>query len=177
MFSIEPIDPKVYRTKSRNATLVMLGIFIVIGFIFASLSVHYLSPYNSNKLVLNFLGAFVGLMITAFIVKKFMADKPIMAEAMYGFRLKRNLMHVTNRLRHVQEAVQNGDQQAMKILRFYHLGLTQMHKFEQNSSALLDLEVEKRELEQKMHELGLELEQIEFDPEWVQAYAEDKIED
>lgn len=177
MFSIESIDPKVYRTKSRNATLVMLGIFIVIGFIFASLSVHYLSPYNSNKLVLNFLGAFVGLLITAFIVKKFMANKPIMAEAMYGFRLKRNLMHVTNRLRHIQEAVAKGDQQAMKILRFYHLGLTQMHKFEQNSSALLDMEVDKRELESKMQEFGLELNQIEFDPEWVKDYQEDKDED
>lgn len=177
MFTIENLDPKVYRSKSRNATLIMLGIFIVIGFVFASLSVHYLSPYNSNKLVLNFLGAFVGLMLTAFIVKKFMADKPIMQEAMYGFRLKRNLMYVTNRLRHIQEAVQKGDTKAMKILRFYHLGLTQMHKFEQNSSALLDLEVEKRALENTMRELGLELNQTEFDPEWVKDYHEDKDED
>ncbi|BBP45843.1 hypothetical protein THMIRHAS_12160 [Thiosulfatimonas sediminis] len=177
MFTIEPIDAIIYRRKSRNATLVMLAIFIVIGFLFASLSVHYLSEYNSNKLVLNFLGAFVGLLITAVIVKKFMADKPIMAEAMYGFRLKRNLMHVTNRLRHIQEAVQKDDPQAMKILRFYHLGLTQMHQFEQNSSALLDMEVEKRQLEQKMTHLGLELEQLSFDPEWVKHYQEDRQDD
>lgn len=174
MFNIEPIDPKVYRTKSRNATLIMMAIFIVIGFIFASLSVHYLGPYNNNHLVLNFLGAFVGLLITAFIVKSFLADKPFMHEAMYGFRLKRNLMYVTNRLRHIQESAANGDQQAMKILRFYHLGLTQMHKFDQNSSALLDIQVEKDELEKKMSELGLELNQTEFDPEWTKDYKESK---
>ncbi|MBN2647328.1 MAG: DUF3087 family protein [Thiotrichales bacterium] len=170
MFYLEEIEPEVYRRKSRNVTLLMLAVFMVIGFIFARLSLYYLGPYSNSPMVLNFMGAFVGLLITAFIFKQFLSTKPFMYEAMYGFRLKRNLMHITNRLRPIQQAVEQQDPKAMKILRFYHLGLTQMHQFEQNSSALLDLQAEKRQLEQQMEALGLELNQWGFDPESVQAY-------
>ena len=172
MFKIQEIDPMVYRSKTRNVTLSMMAVFIVIGFITATLAVEYLGPYSNNHLVLNFMGAFVGLLITAWIMKKFFADKPFMQEAVYGWKLKRNLMYVTNRLANIQSAAKNGDQQAMKILRFYHLGLTQMHKLEQNSSALIDMKVEKEQLEKQMSELGLELNQVEFDPKWTNDYKE-----
>jgi uncharacterized membrane protein YwzB len=171
MFTLQEIDPKIFRKKTRNATLIMMAVFIVIGFITASLFVEYLGPYSNNHLVLNFMGAFVGLVITAFIIKTFFADKEWMKEGIYGWRLKRNLMYVTNVLRHVKEAVEAGDQHAMKVLRFYHLGLEQMHRFEDNNHALIDLAVEKRELEATMEELGLELNQTEFDPEWVEQYS------
>lgn len=176
MFQIQEIDPTVYRTKTRNATLIIMAIFIVIGFISATLFVEYLGPYSNNHLVLNFIGAFVGLVITGIIMKTFFADKPFMKEAVYGWRLKRNLMHVTNRLSNIQQAVKSGDRKAMKILRFYHLGLTQMHQLEQNSSALIDMKVEKEQLEKTMSELGLELNQTEFNPDWTKAYKE-SIED
>jgi hypothetical protein len=176
MFCIEEINPEQYRTKSRNATLVMMAIFIVIGFIGASTSVHYLSEYNSNKIVLNLIGAFAGLLITAWIVYKFLADKPFMYESMYGVRLKRHLMYVSNKLRPIQEAAENGDCNAMKCLRFYHLGLTQMNTFDNNSSANIDLKKEKDALVEKMQALNLDLNQTCLDPEWTESYSND-IED
>ena len=172
MFQIEEIDPKFYQSQTRKATFIVMGIFIVIGLIFANLFPMWLGDYFTSTLTLNFIGAFVGLLITAFIVKGFFADKPWMHEAMYGWRLKRSLMQVTNRQRHILEAVEEGDQQAMKILRFYHLGLHQMHNLEGNSTSLVDMIVEKRNLEKKMTELGLDLNQTEFDAEWVEAYKE-----
>ena len=174
MFHIEDIDPKVYRTRSRNATLVMMAIFIVIGFVLAQLSLHYLGPYNDNKIVLNLMGGVAGLIVTGFIVKAFLADKPFMKETMYAFRLKRNLMYVTNKLRPIKEAAEAGDTNAMKCLRFYHIGLTQMHKFDNNTTALIDLDAEIRLLLDKMNELELDTQQTSFDPEWVKDYANDE---
>ena len=176
-FQIENIEPAIYRKKSRNATLIMMAIFIVIGFICAQISVEMLGEYNNNKIVLSFMGAFVGLAITAWITKTFLANKPVMYEAMYGFRLKRNLMHVSNKLRPIKEAAEAGDTNAMRCLRFYHLGLSQMHKFDQNSVAQLDLKVEMEALERKMSELELELNQTTFDPAWVEDYANDAQDD
>ena len=172
MFKIQDIDPKFYRSQTRKATLIVMAIFMVIGLVFANLFPMWLGDYFDSTLMLNFVGAFVGLMITAFITKWFFADKPWMYEAMYGWRLKRSLMHVTNRQRHILEAVEQGDQQAMKILRFYHLGLEQMHRLEDNSTSLIDMVVEKRELEKKMTELGMDLIQIEFDETWIEDYKE-----
>ncbi len=170
MFKIEPIDPVYYRKKTRNATLIIMAVFIVIGFAFSSLTVHYLGDFSNNKLVLNFMGAFVGLMLTAYIIKTFFANKPWMKESMYAWRLKRNLMYITNVLDKVQEAAKQNDPHALKVMRFYHLGLEHMHKLEANSSASIDILAEKKEIEKKITELGLELNQIEFDPSWVERY-------
>ena len=173
MFKIEEIDPVFYRKQTRKATLIIMGIFIVIGFITARLTVHWLGEYSNNHLVLNFMGAFVGLLITAAIMKAYFADKPWMREAIYAWKLKRHLMYISNVMRPLKEAVDNQDPQAMKILRFYHLGTEQMHRLEDNSHALMDMLGEKKELENKMRELDLELNQIEFDMEWADAYRND----
>ncbi len=173
MFKIETMDPNVYRKKTRNATLIIMLMFIIIGFGTAHLAVTTLGEYSSNKVVLNLLGAFVGLMITGLIVKTWFADKAWMKESMYSWRLKRNLMHVTNVLQKVKDQVDLNDEHAIKVMRFYHLGLEQMHHLEDNNHALVDLGAEKRTLEVKMTELGLELNQTEFDPQWVEAYKAD----
>jgi len=170
MFKIEELDPVTYRKKTRKATLIIMGIFIVIGFITATLAVKWFGEYSSNHLVLNFMGAFVGLMITAAIIKAYFADKPWMAEAIYAWRLKRNLMYISNVMRSLKEAIENEDTQAMKILRFYHLGTEQMHRLEDNNHALIDLLAEKNELENTMNKHGLELNQTEFDMEWADEY-------
>ncbi|MDA3808009.1 MAG: DUF3087 family protein [Thiomicrorhabdus sp.] len=173
MFKIEAIDPKVYRKKTRNATLIIMLMFIIIGFGTAYFAVTTFGEYSSNKLILNLLGAFVGLMITGLIVKTWFADKAWMKESMYSWRLKRSLMHITNVLQKVQDQVELNDEHAMKVMRFYHLGLEQMHHLEGNNLALIDLMPDKKALETKMLELGQELNQTEFDPQWVAAYKED----
>lgn len=170
MFKIQDIDPLFYRKQTRKATLIVMLIFIVIGFISASLTVHLLGDYSNNKLVLNLLGAFVGLMLTGFIVKTFFADKDWMKEAIYAWRLKRNLMYITNVLDKVKADGQLKNEHALKILRFYHLGLEQMHKLDDNSHELIELAAEKRALETQMQALDLPLDQTEFDPQWVACY-------
>ncbi|MDX1352963.1 MAG: DUF3087 family protein [Thiomicrorhabdus sp.] len=170
MFKIEEIDPVYYRKQTRKATLIIMGIFIVIGFSTATLAVKWLGDYSNNHLVLNFMGAFVGLLITAAIVKAYFADKAWMKEAIYAWRLKRNLMYISNTLANIKQAVENGDEHAMKILRFYHLGLEQMHKLEDNNHALIDIVAEKRELEETLNEKGIDLNQYEFDFEWTDHY-------
>ncbi|WP_319557536.1 DUF3087 family protein [Thiomicrorhabdus sp.] len=170
MFQIESIDPKVFKQQTRKATMIIMAMFIVIGFITARLSNHYLGPYSNSPVVVNLLGAFIGLVITGLIVKTFFADKAWMHEAVYAFRLKRHLIMVTNRLRPLQEASERNDITAIKLMRFYHLGLEQMHKFEGNSTALIDLAAEKRELEKKMQELNISLEQKSLNPKELDSY-------
>lgn len=170
MFTIQEIDPIYYRKQTRSATIKIMAMFIVIGFITATLAIEWFGEYSSNKLVLNFMGAFVGLIITGFIVKTFFAKQAWMKEAIYAWRLKRNLMYITNLIKPIKEAVENEDEHAMKIMRFYHLGLNQMHKLEDNNQALLDIIVESKELAGKMRDKGLDIEQYSFDSSWVEDY-------
>lgn len=170
MFQIEEIDPKFYRKRTRNATIRIMALFLVIGMVFAMGFVEYLGAYNSNKIVLNLLGAFTGLVITGLIVRYFFIDSDWMKEAMYAWRLKRNLMYITNVLDKIKAQANQNDEAAMKVLRFYHLGLEQMHRLEDNSHAQVELIAEKNQLEARMQALHIEINQIQFDPAQVEPY-------
>ncbi|QBZ83367.1 hypothetical protein GHNINEIG_01419 [Hydrogenovibrio crunogenus] len=173
MFQIEEIDPKYYRKQTRNATLKIMAMFLVIGMITATTFVEYLGAYSSNLIVLNLLGAFVGLVITGFIVKFFFKDKPWMYEAMYAWRLKRNLMQISNLIDTVKAEAKQNNENALKILRFYHLGLTQMHQLEDNNHALIDLKAEKEQLVQQMINLGYDIDQTSFDASQLEEFKKE----
>lgn len=163
MFQIKEIDPKEYRTKTRNATLRVMALFIVVGFITSYFFPRLFGENPHNLLTLQIIGALIGLALVFWITAKFFKHQPWMQEAMYGWQLKRSLMHITNAMRALQEKVEAGNAEAMKIMRFYHLGITQMYTLEQNTSGLIDLKVEKQQLEAKMREQGLDTEQTQFD--------------
>jgi hypothetical protein len=170
MFKIEEIDPVYYRKQTRKSTMIIMAIFIVIGFTTARLVVIYFGDYSNNHIVLNLLGAFAGLLLTFWIVNTFFKDAHWMKEAMYAWRLKRHLMYIYNALSQLQKAVDQGDIEAIKILRFYHLGTEQMYKLDNNSHELMELSSQMRVLETKMKELGIETNQTEFDMESVDRY-------
>ncbi|MBE0493733.1 MAG: DUF3087 family protein [Thiomicrospira sp.] len=174
MFEIKEIDPHHYRVKTRNATLRVMALFIALGFLTSYFFPKLFGENPHNLLTLQIMGALIGLGIVFWITAKFFRHQPWMQEAMYGWQLKRSLMHITNAMRPLQEKVEAGDTEAMKILRFYHLGITQMYTFEQNTSGLIDLKVEKDQLAAKMRELGLETEQTQFELAKLKAVIGDK---
>ncbi|WFE68468.1 DUF3087 family protein [Thiomicrospira sp. R3] len=173
MFQIQEIDPTVYRTNTRNATLRVMGLFIVVGFA-SSYGFYSLFDDPLNPLTLQIIGAMMGLIVVFWITAKYFKDKPWMREAMYGWKLKRSLMHITNAMKPLQEKVEAGDGEAMKIMRFYHLGVTQMYTLEQNTSGLIDLKVERDTLEAKMQQLGLDTEQTSFELAKLKAVIADE---
>lgn len=170
MFKIEEIDPVHYRKQTRKSTMIIMGIFIVIGFITARLTVIYFGEYLNNQIVLNFLGAFAGLLITFWIVNAFFKDANWMKEAMYAWHLKRHIMTIYNAMKRLQEAADQGDVKAIKILRFYQLGTEQMYRLDNNSHELIELRSQMQELKSKMKEMGIEVNQTEFDMESVDNY-------
>jgi len=170
MFKIKEIDPVHYRKQTRKSTLIIMGIFIVIGFISARYTVIYFGEDFDNHIVLNFLGAFAGLLLTFWIVNTFFKDAPWMKEAMYSWHLKRHIMYIYNALSRLEQAVEQGDVKAIKILRFYQLGTEQMYRLDNNSHELLELRNQMHKLEAKMKEMGIDENQIEFDMKSVDAY-------
>jgi predicted GNAT family acetyltransferase len=92
-----------------------------------------------------------------------------MEAAVYGWRLKRSLMSVTNIMHQVTAAVETGDPAAMKLLRFYHLGLNQMHELDANSSDHSQLVREMDQHKARMETLGIDPDQSRLDPAWLEA--------
>jgi hypothetical protein len=107
--------------------------------------------------------------VTLVLVRKLFWAQPWMAEAVYGWELKRNLMRITNVMHKVEAGVAAGDPTAMRVMRFHHLGLAQMHRLDDNSTALLELRAETQAHLERLEQAGVDPDQSRFDPAWLDS--------
>ena len=170
MFEIQPMDAATFRQQTRRSTLIIAVLFLVLAMGFSTAAVALFGEPGGDNLRFNVGGVFAGVLITVALVRGPFWTQPWLAAAVYGWQLKRNLMSVTNVMHKVTERVQANDPTALKVLRFYHLGLTQMHELDANSSAQVQLVGEIEAHRAKMQALGLDTEQTRFDPSWLDSF-------
>ncbi|MBA2930094.1 DUF3087 family protein [Pseudomonas sivasensis] len=167
MFELKPCDPVTYRQQTRRSTLIVAVLFMALAMLLSTLAVMLFGEPGGDNFRFNVGGVFAGVLITVALVRGPFWSKSWLAAAVYGWQLKRTLMRVTNVMHTVTERVQANDPAAMKVLRFYHLGLTQMHALDANSSAQAQLVGEMDAHKARMQTLGIDTEQTRFDPAWL----------
>ncbi|WP_432216956.1 DUF3087 domain-containing protein [Pseudomonas kribbensis] len=169
MFEIQPIDAITYRQQTRRSTLIIAVLFLVLAMAFSTVAVALFGEPGGDNLRFNVGGVFGAFLLTAALLRGRFWTQTWMAPAVYGWRLKRSLMSVTNVMHQVTAAVEKGDPTAMKVLRFYHLGLTQMHELDGNSSDHGQLHREVEAHKARMEALGLDTDQPRLDPVWLET--------
>ena len=169
MFELKPCDPATYRQQTRRSTLVIAVLFLALAMLLSSLAVMLFGEPGGDNFRFNVGGVFAGVLITVALVRGPFWTHPWMASAVYGWQLKRSLMSVTNVMHKVSERVQANDPSAIKLLRFYHLGLIQMHELDANSSAQAQMVGEIEAHKAKMQALGIATEQTRLDPAWLDS--------
>jgi len=169
MFELKPCDPATFRQQTRRSTLIIAVLFVALAMLLSSLAVMLFGEPGGDNFRFNVGGVFAGVLITVALVRGPFWTQPWLAPAVYGWQLKRSLMSVTNVMHKVTEGVQANDPTAIKLLRFYHLGLTQMHALDANSSAQAQLLGEIDAHQAKMQSLGINTEQTRLDPAWLDS--------
>jgi hypothetical protein len=168
-FEIKQQNPETYRRQTRRSTLIIAVIFAALAVGLSVVAVKLFGEPGGDNFYINLGGVLVGLAITVALVRFNFWSKPWMQPAVYGWRLKRNLMSVTNVMHQVTAGVKLNEPNAMKLLRFYHLGLTQMHALDGNTGAHSQAVREMDEHKIRMEALGLEVELYRLDPQWLEA--------
>ena len=169
MFEIKPMNPEQYRQQTRRSTVYIALTFILLALLLSGLAVMALGVPGGDNFRLNLVGVLVALVTTLLLVRYQFWSQPWMAAAVYGWQLKRSLMKVTNVMHHVTAGVMAGDSAAMKLLRFYHLGVSQMYQLDANSSALSQMVLEMDLHKARLEALGIDPEQTRLDPAWIEA--------
>lgn len=169
MFEIQPIDAITYRQQTRRSTLIIAVLFLVLAMAFSTVAVALFGEPGGDNLRFNVGGVFGAFLLTAALLRGRFWNQTWMAPAVYGWRLKRSLMSITNVMHQVTAAVEKGDPTAMKVLRFYHLGLTQMHELDGNSSDHGQLHREVEAHRARMEALDLDTDQTRLDPAWLET--------
>ena len=170
MFDLKPCNPATYRQLTRRSTLVIAVVFVALAMLLSSLAVMLFGEPGGDNFRFNVGGVFAGVLVTVALVRGPLWNQPWLAPALYSWQLKRSLMSITNVMHKVTERVQANDPTALKVLRFYHLGLTQMHELDANSSAQAQMVGEIEVHKAKMQALGIDTEQTRFDPAWLESF-------
>lgn len=169
MFEIKPMNPGVYRQQTRRSTLSIALIFALLALLVSGLAVMAFAETGDDNFRLNLAGVIAALLITLGLVRYVFWSQPWMAAAVYGWQLKRSLMRVTNVMHHVKAGVMAGDESAVKLLRFYHMGITQMYQLDANTSALSQMVHEIDLHKARLEALGMETEQSRLDPACLES--------
>ena len=169
MFEIQPIDAITYRQQTRRSTLIIAVLFLVLAMVFSTVAVALFGEPGGDNLRFNVGGVFGAFLLTAALLRGRFWNQTWLAPAVYGWRLKRSLMSVTNVMHKVRERVEANDPAAIKLLRLYHLGLTQMHELDANSSAQAQLVGEIEAHKAKMEALGIATDQTRLDTAWLES--------
>lgn len=169
MFEIQPMDAATFRLQTRRSTIIIAVLFLVLAMLFSSVAVALFGEPGGDNLRFNVGGVFLALLLTAGLLRGRFWHQTWMAPAVYSWRLKRNLMSITNVMHQVTAAVEKNDPTAMKVLRFYHLALMQMHELDGNSSDHGQLWREVEAHKERMQALGLDTDQARLDPAWLEA--------
>ncbi|AQZ94558.1 DUF3087 family protein [Halopseudomonas phragmitis] len=173
MFEIQRLDPENYRQQTRRSSLILIVIFATLAMLLASLSVQLFGEPGGNNFRWNLAGILAGLALTVLLVRGYLYRQPWMAAALYGWRLKRNLMRITNVMHLLKAGVERDNPQAMKLLRFYHLGLEEMHRLEGNAEGLSQMVREMDQHRERMEKQGLEVDLCRLDEAWMDAVKND----
>lgn len=169
MFEIQPMNADTYRQQTRRSTLIIALVFLALAMVLSTAAVALFGTAGGDNLRFNVGGVFVAVLLMAALMRKVFWTQPWMAAAVYNWRLKRSLMAVTNVMHHVKSGVEAHDPVAMKVLRFYHLGLDQMHQLDGNSSDHSQLIREMDQHQARMQALGLDPQQTRLDPAWLET--------
>ncbi|KPN92947.1 DUF3087 domain-containing protein [Pseudomonas nunensis] len=169
MFEIQPMNAEVFRSQTRRSTVIIALIFLALAMVLSTTAVALFGEPGGDNLRFNVGGVFVAVLLMAALMRGRFWNQQWMAPAVYGWRLKRSLMSVTNVMHQVTAAVAKDDPDAMKLLRFYHLGLHQMHELDGNSSDHSQLIREMDQHKARMEALGIDTEQTRLNPAWLEA--------
>ncbi|MFC0710384.1 DUF3087 family protein [Azorhizophilus paspali] len=168
MFEIRPWSPEEYRAQTRKSSLIVVAIFAVLGMGLSTLAVQSFGTPGGDNLRYNLAGVIAGTILTGAILRRYLSRQPWMAAAVYGWRLRRSLMSITNAMHCVERGVAAGDPLAMRLLCFYHLGIAQMYRLDGNSSALSQMLDEIDRHKASMAAKGLDTEQTRLHSGWVE---------
>ena len=169
MFEIQPMNAQTYRQQTRRSTVIIALVFLVLAMLLSSVAVAVFGEPGGDNMRFNVGGVFVAVLLMVALMRGLFWSQPWMAAAVYGWQLKRSLMSITNVMHQVTAAVDRDDPHAMKLLRFYHLGLTQMHELDGNSSDHGQLNREIDQHKARMEALGIDIGQTRLDPAWIDA--------
>lgn len=166
-FELQDLDPLAYRQRTRRASIRIMLVFAVSAMLLSAGLTTWLGQPETSNFRWNLTGVILGVLFTSALTGSLFRKQIWMQDSVYGWRLKRCLMRIGNRMHALKPAVETGEPTALCILRFYHLALYQMHQLEGNETGTTDLIAEMNNHHERLQALGIAPGQRCFQADWT----------
>ena len=111
----------------------------------------------------NLAGVATAAAIIIFVLNKY-RQHPYMVEVVYVWDLKQQLNRIHRKLRKIEAAVENNENDAMIIMNFMYRGSKQLYELDDNTITMGALISKIRALDQRMQAAGLSLSTDSYNP-------------
>jgi hypothetical protein len=160
---LRKIDKTRYRKHLRVVFVGMAVALLIISPAASTLFIYLFSRPEVSHFLHNLAGVVAAAAIVFFVLKRF-RQHSYMFEVVYVWELKQQLNRIQRKLRKIEAAVENNDNDAMIIVNFMYRGSKQLYELDDNTITLGSLTSKISVLEQHMEDAGLSLSTDSYDP-------------
>jgi len=166
---LREIDKTRYR---KHLKVVFAGIAVALMIIAVGVSTLFIYLFSSPE-VSHFshnLAGVVAAAVIVFIVLNKFRQHPYMLEVVYVWDLKQQLNRIHRKLRKIEAAVENNDNDAMIIMNFMYRGSKQLYELDDNTITMGGLVRKIQILDQRMEDAGLSLSTDTYNPTMLDRF-------
>lgn len=163
------IDKTRYRKHLRVVFAGMAVALLIISPAASTLFIYLFSRPEVSHFLHNLAGVVAAAAIVFFVLKRF-RQHSYMVEVVYVWELKQQLNRIHRKARKIEAAVENNDDDAMKIMNFMYRGSKQLYELDDNTITLGSLTSKISVLEQRMEDAGLSLSTDSYDPAMLSRF-------
>jgi hypothetical protein len=156
----------------KHLRLVFAGIAVVIMLVTVAAStlfIYLFSEPDASHFLHNLAGV-ASAAVIVFIVLNKIRQHPYLFEVVYVWDLKQQLNRIHRKLRKIEVAVENNDDDAMNIMSFMYRGSKQLYELDDNIITMDSLVSKISVLDQRMKDAGLKLSIDAYDPTMLDRF-------
>ncbi len=160
---LREIDKTRYR---RHLKVVFVGMAMALMIITVGASTMFISLFSRPEVshfLHNLAGVATAAAIIIFVLNKY-RQHPYMVEVVYVWDLKQQLNRIHRKLRKIEAAVENNENDAMIIMNFMYRGSKQLYELDDNTITMGALISKIRVLDQRLEAAGLSLSTDSYNP-------------
>ena len=166
---LKEIDKKRYRKHLRVVFGGIAVALMILTVIMSTLFIYLFSTPEVSHFWHNMAGVAAAAVIVAIALNK-IRHRPYMTEVVYVWDLKQQLNRIHRKLRKIEDAVENGNVDAMVIINFMYRGSRQLYQLDDNTITMEGLVSKIRALDKRMEDAGLSLSTDTYDPAMLDKF-------
>ena len=164
--TLKEIDKTRYRNHLKVVFAGMALALMVITVVASTLFIYLFSSPDVSHFSHNLAGVAAAATIVYVVLNKF-RQHSYLFEVVYVWDLKQQLNKIHRKLRKIEAAVENNDNNAMVIMNFMYRGSKQLYELDDNTITMGSLVSKINVLDQRMKDSGLSLSTSTYDPEML----------